>query len=79
MNSSPSDESLTSTRVSQLESTVAHQQHAYDGLNEVVIEQAKIIESLQRRVQKLESILEDLRHQDPGEARDFLAEKPPHY
>lgn len=68
-----------STRIANLETAVAHQQHAYDGLNQVVVEQAKTIESLQRKIAKLESMLGDLRSQLPGEQRDLVDEKPPHY
>lgn len=66
-------------RLDDLESALAHQQHAFDGLNQVVIEQMKTIEGLQRRLQKIESDLENVQQQVPGESRDLLSEKPPHY
>jgi len=68
-----------SIRIANLETAVAHQQHAHDGLNQVVVEQAKTIELLQRKVAKLESLLGELRSQLPGEERDMVDEKPPHY
>ena len=74
-----SAENDTDRRIAQLESTLAHLQYTYDALNGVVIEQAKTIELLQRRLQQLESSLEDVREQLPSEPRDPLAEKPPHY
>lgn len=78
-NERPIDERMTSLQAARIESAVAHQQHAHDVLNEVVVEQAKVIDALQRRVKKLEATLADLQHQIPGEPRDLMAEKPPHY
>ncbi len=66
-------------QIANLETAVAHQQHAYDGLNQVVVEQAKAIELLQRKLAKLESTIGELRSQLPGEERDLVDEKPPHY
>ena len=68
-----------SMQIANLETAVAHQQHAYDGLNQVVVEQAKAIELLQRKLAKLESTIGELRSQLPGEERDLVDEKPPHY
>lgn len=66
-------------QIANLETAVAHQQHAYDGLNQVVVEQAKAIELLRRKLAKLESTIGELRSQLPGEERDLVDEKPPHY
>ena len=66
-------------RIAQLESMLAHQQHAFDALNGVVIEQAKTIGDLQRRLRQLDSTIQDVRDHLPDEPRDPLAEKPPHY
>lgn len=66
-------------RLAQLESMLAHQQHALDAINEVVIEQNKTIDLLRRRMKRLESSVEAVQSQLPGEERDPLAEKPPHY
>ena len=68
-----------SIQIANLETAIAHQQHAYDGLNQVVVEQAKTIAALQRKIAKLESSMGDLRSQLPGEERDLVDEKPPHY
>ena len=65
-------------RIVALESALAHHQREYDELNEVVIEQARSIELLSRRLQKLEAALEDVRQHLPDE-RDAEEERPPHY
>ena len=70
---------VSPSHVAKLQTDLAHQQHAFDALNQVVIEQAKLLDALQRRVKRLEVALQDLQHQVPGEARDIVAEKPPHY
>lgn len=65
-----------SDRIVDAEMALAHLQHDYDALNEVVFQQQKAIESLTVKVQKLEAKLEA--NSDP-EIRDAEAEKPPHY
>ena len=77
MDSRDQNESLQ--RIAHLESMLAHQQHAYDALNAVVIEQAKTIEKLAGRLERLASSVTDLSSQLPSEPRDPLSEKPPHY
>lgn len=66
-------------RIADLESALAHQQHAFDSLNEVVIEQANTIDLLQRRAKNLEGVLDELRQSVPGEGDRLVDEKPPHY
>lgn len=75
MNSNRSD----SARIADLETALAHQQHAYDGLNQVVIAQANIIDALQQQVKKLELSFTNIQSLLPGEDRNLAAEKPPHY
>lgn len=63
-------------RIVEAEMALAHLQHDYDALNEVVLEQQKTIEGLSRKLQKLESKVDA--SSDP-EVRDAEAERPPHY
>ena len=66
-------------RIAELESMLAHQQHAFDALNEVVIEQSKLLEQFHLRLHHIETSLQNVREQMPAEPRDPEAEKPPHY
>lgn len=67
----------TSVRITQLEEVVTHQQKLLHELNEVLItlrcEHERLRDGLQRRLDRLETLLES---QSP--APDPL-EKPPHY
>ena len=62
-----------------MEAAIAHHQRDYDQLNQVVIEQAKQIIQLQRRVERLELHCKQLDERLPDEDRDLLDDKPPHY
>lgn len=70
----PSD--LT-TRVIELETTIAHLQHDMEQLSAVLIEQRSEIESLQRVTDKLKHQVDD--SNTPSEQRNLLEERPPHY
>jgi SlyX protein len=63
-------------RILEAEMALAHLQHDYDSLNEVVLQQQKTIEQLSRKIQKLESKVDA--SSDP-EVRDAESERPPHY
>ncbi|MFM7843830.1 MAG: SlyX family protein [Planctomycetota bacterium] len=65
-------------RLMTLEIQLAHQQRAWEQLNEVVVEHTKTILRLQGQLARLENQLRDVR-QGPPEQRDLLAERPPHY
>ena len=65
-------------RVTELESALAHHQRLCEQLNQVVTEQAGIIDDLQRRVALLENAMKEVQHQLP-EDREIAEEKPPHY
>ena len=66
-------------RMTTLESSLAHHQHEYETLNQVVIEQAAQIDKLHLQLAKFESIIRNLAQQMPEEPRDLSAERPPHY
>lgn len=63
-------------RIVEVEMGLTHVQRDFESLNEVMLEQQKTIEALQRTVQRLESRLQSVT--DP-EVRDPESERPPHY
>lgn len=63
-------------RITEMEMGLTHLQRDYEALNEVLLAQQKTIQSLERKVQRLESRLEAV--SDP-EVRDAESERPPHY
>jgi SlyX protein len=65
-------------RITELEIQIAHQQRAWDQLNEVVIEQSQRLSRLERLIVGLERQVTDLR-ESPKPAANLLDEKPPHY
>ena len=65
-------------RTTELEIQLAHTQRMYEQLNEVVTEQASIIDRLQRTTRKLSDKLENVKN-DSEDVRDPLDERPPHY
>ena len=70
----PNIEALT-TRIDALETRLAHQDRIIEDLNATVTDQWKQIESLTRKVARLEEQLQDVRSSAPtGEQ-----EPPPHY
>ena len=71
------DESRSeSQRIVDAEIALTHLQHDYEALNEVVLQQQKTIEQLERKIQRLETKVEA--SSDP-EVRDAESERPPHY
>ena len=63
-------------RIIETEMALAHLQHDYESLNEVVLEQQQAIEQLSAQLLKLQAKF------DAGnepESRDAEAERPPHY
>jgi uncharacterized coiled-coil protein SlyX len=62
-------------RLEQAEAAVAHLERNYDALNEVVVEQGKLLARLQKR---LEQLGETLQAQELDRIRGTNA-KPPHY
>ena len=65
--------------MTELESALSHHQRDYEQLNQVVVEQASVIEQLQRRIVHLETLLKNVISQLPSEQRGPEDEKPPHY
>jgi SlyX protein len=72
-NSCMSDEN--SQRIEKLESNVAHLEHQVEQLNEVVIEQGKLLEKLKKEVQRQSSSLQTMEL----ERVRSNTQKPPHY
>ena len=62
-------------RLDRLETTQAHLEHQVEQLNEVVIEQGKLLERLKREVQRQSTAMETLEL----ERMKANNPKPPHY
>jgi uncharacterized coiled-coil protein SlyX len=67
------DETLP--RLERLETNLAHLEHQVEQLNEVIVEQAKVIEFLKKQAQRQSSVLESI-ELDRIKANNA---KPPHY
>jgi SlyX protein len=65
----------SSERIEKLESNVAHLEHQVEQLNEVVIEQGKLLEKLKKEVQRQSSSLQTMEL----ERVRSNTQKPPHY
>jgi SlyX protein len=72
----PMDETPTDSLI-ELESQVMHLQNDLKQMNNVILDQQREIESLNQRIQQLESRLEETG--EGPENRDPLEERPPHY
>jgi SlyX protein len=72
-----SDPIKNSKRITDLEMSIAHLQKDFETLNEVVLDQGKLIDKLSSRIDKLLSQFEA--SQEEPEVRDLIDEKPPHY
>jgi len=64
-----------SQRLEKLESHVAHLEHQVEQLNEVVVEQGKLLDKLKKEIQRQSSSLQTL-ELDRVKSN---AQKPPHY
>ena len=73
-----SNEGRLAKRIEELEIQLAHLQRTCEQLNEVVTDQANIIDQMNGRVGRLDSMVSDLK-QASEESGDPLDEKPPHY
>ncbi len=65
-------------RITDLEMELAHVQRLYEQLNEVVTQQARERDQLERRFQQLLGQFKALKEKQ-AETFDPLDEKPPHY
>lgn len=65
-----------SDRIVAAEMALTHLQQDYDSLNEVVLQQQKMIQRLSSKIEKLEGKIDA--NSEP-EVRDAASEKPPHY
>jgi len=64
-----------SKRFEEVESTIAHLEHLVEQLNEVVIDQGKLLERLKKEVQRQSSAMQTLEL----ECIKSNQQKPPHY
>ena len=64
-----------SQRLEKLESHVAHLEHLVEQLNEVVVEQGKVLDRLKKEIQRQSSSLQTL---ELERVRSNV-QKPPHY
>ena len=64
-----------SRRLEKLESHVAHLEHQVEQLNDVVIEQGKLLDRLKKEVQRQSSAMETMEL----ERINTNVQKPPHY
>ena len=64
-----------SQRMNKLESHVAHLEHQVEQLNEVIIDQGKLLDRIKKEVQRQSSILQTLEL----ERMKSNVQKPPHY
>ena len=64
-------------RIIELETAIAHIQHDFEQLNEMVVRQQTELADLRRLIGRLEGELE--RFSEGPEKRDPLSERPPHY
>ena len=69
------DTKQRSERLERVESSLAHLEHQVEQLNEVVIEQGKLLERLKKEVQKQSSAMETMEL----ERIKGNNPKPPHY
>jgi len=65
----------TSQRMEKLEASVAHLEHQVEQLNEVIIEQGKLLERMKKEVQRQSAVMQTLEF-DRIKANN---PKPPHY
>ena len=64
-------------RLTNLESTIMHLQNDYESLNQVVLETARRLDTMVKRMQQLTDQIAAAN--DPQPARRPEDEKPPHY
>jgi len=64
-----------SRRMEKLETNLAHLEHQVEQLNEVVVEQGKLLERMKREVQRQSSAMETMEL----ERIKSNQQKPPHY
>ncbi len=67
---------IEKTRLDDLEILAAHQSQTLEDLNEVVVEQAKVIAEMKRRIESLSGRMEDFEAEANAGAP---TQKPPHW
>jgi SlyX protein len=65
----------SSQRIEKLESSIAHLEHQVEQLNDVVIEQGKLLERLRKEMQRQSTAMQTLEL----ERIKANVQKPPHY
>ncbi len=77
MNENPAKLEELLSRFSELESVLMHIQHDVEQLNEAILHQNKIVETLSKSMKQLDSRIGNLEIDD--DTQDSYDEKPPHY
>ena len=77
MSANQADSDREKQRVTELELSLMHLQKDYESLNEVVLENAKRLDSMSKTIQQLTDRLSAA--EDPEPVRNAEDEKPPHY
>ena len=72
-------EKSTEDRVTELEIQLAHAQRLYEQLNEVVTEQSRRLDLIERLCERLQTQYKELKERQPESRFDPVDEKPPHY
>jgi len=67
----------TTERLTRLEMLFAEQEHTIQSLNDIIIQQTRLISKLDFDLQVLKQQHQELKSTQPGEFSDI--EKPPHY
>ena len=67
-------------RITRLESALAYQQHEFDQLNRVVVDQARLLTELRRQNAQLKACLQRVVQEMPAAPEcNVDDERPPHY
>ena len=67
------------SRVTKVESDIAHLQHDLDSQNEVILENTQRLAKLENSINEIVRRLQNLKDQFTPEKRSFEDERPPHY
>ncbi|MFT7669544.1 MAG: SlyX protein [Planctomycetota bacterium] len=67
------------TRIIELESKFIFMEKTMDDLNDVILDQGREIDSMQRRITELETRIAAKQEGDGAGEADPLEERPPHY
>ena len=77
MKEDPSKVEELLSRFNDLETVLMHLQHDVEQLNDAILQQNKVVETLSKSMKRLDSRLGELEIEEEG--HDSYDEKPPHY